>query len=107
MIIEGCDLTILDYEDLGQQPNGSFDARGEVIFTIRGWNPIEATRAALTQIILFGVTQDAGGVVVRPGSGPIPVGPWGWESLSPADQQTLVDMAVRQATRLMTRMPGQ
>jgi hypothetical protein len=105
-IIDGCDLRIDDYEDLGQQPDGAFRARGDVTFIIRGWSAIQATRAALTQIILFGVSQDAGGIVVRPGTGPVPVGPWGWTSLSTADQQTLIDMALRQVTRLLGPTQG-
>jgi hypothetical protein len=104
-VIEGCELRIDDYKELGQGADGFYMTDGQVTLTIHGWTATEASRAALTQIILFGITQDAGGIVIRPGSGPVPVGPWGWRSLTADDQQILTDMAIRQVTRLLTRLP--
>ena len=98
-------LRVDSYEDLGQQPNGIFSVRSTVTFFIRGLNPTQATRAALTEIILFGVSQDACGVVIRPCPCPIPIGLWGWTSLPAADQQTLINMAERQVTRLLLGEP--
>lgn len=38
---------------------------------------IDPGKWALVVYILFGVTNDGGGVVIMPGTGPIPVDPWG------------------------------
>jgi hypothetical protein len=107
-IIDGCDLRIDYYEDLGQRPSGLYWSRTNFTLTIRGWTAaaLQATRAALTQIILFG-TEDPCGVAGCPGSGPVSEGPWGWTSLSPADQEALTALALRQATKLLTRLPDE
>jgi hypothetical protein len=46
--------------------------------------------------ILFGVIQDGGGVGWRPGSGPVPIDPWGpyFERLPAEKRDILVSLAV-------------
>jgi hypothetical protein len=69
---------------------------------IRSFEPqIELDRRlwAAVLLILFGVTQDGGGVVIKPGSGPTPIDPWG--PLSREQAEVMVGMAVTQLATLV------
>jgi subtilisin family serine protease len=52
--------------------------------------------------VLFGVVQDAGGVVLPPGGPPRPVGPSGWEQLTPATRDVLLALAVTELAEGVT-----
>src|SRR5262249_51151476 len=47
---------------------------------------------AIVAQILFGVINDAGGLIWVPGRGPVPVDPWG--PLSPAERDVLTALAI-------------
>lgn len=53
--------------------------------------------------VLFGVTNDGGGVVIGPGVGPVPVGPWSPRvaRLSPATRDILVGLAITELSTLV------
>lgn len=52
--------------------------------------------------ILFGITQDGGGLGWVPGRGPIPVGPWGpLESLAPDKRDILVGLAMTELAGML------
>ena len=53
--------------------------------------------------ILFGVTQDGGGVVIKPGGGPIPIDPWGplVGHLAAEKQDVLVGLAVTELSSML------
>jgi hypothetical protein len=54
--------------------------------------------------VLFGVTQDGGGVIFVPGRGPVPVDPWGpmrMEQVTPAVRDALASLAVFELTTLI------
>jgi subtilisin family serine protease len=53
--------------------------------------------------ILFGVIQDGGGIVIKPGSGPIPIDPWGPLNLLAADKRdVLAALAMTELAELLT-----
>lgn len=57
--------------------------------------------AAVVQI-LFGVTSDAGGLVITPGGKPIPIDPWGpLMRLSTAKREALVGLAITELAALI------
>jgi hypothetical protein len=52
--------------------------------------------------ILFGVIQDGGGIVIKPGSGPIPIDPWGpLRHLTPAKRDILAGLAATELAELL------
>jgi subtilase family protein len=62
-------------------------------------------RWKLVAQILFGVDNDGGGVVIVPGQGPVPVGPWGplmMESISTEVRDVLAALAVHELAALST-----
>ena len=50
--------------------------------------------------ILFGVVNDAGGIVITPGGRPIPIDPWGPLRLSPSKRDVLLGLAVTELAEL-------
>src|SRR5690606_36408275 len=52
----------------------------------------DASRWSIVVRILFGVDDDAGGVVIVPGKGPVPIDPWTWRVRQPSGE--LGDMLV-------------
>ncbi len=60
-------------------------------------------RWAIVVQILFGVTQDGGGVIFVPGKGPVPVGPWGprVEHLAVEKRDILVGLAVTELASML------
>lgn len=65
---------------------------------------IDPSRWLAVAWILFGVAQDGGGVIVKPGGGPEPVdpmGPWGPLRLAPAKRDLLVGLAVTELGTLV------
>jgi hypothetical protein len=56
--------------------------------------------------ILFGVIQDGGGIVIKPGTGPIPIDPWGpLRHLTPPKRDVLTGLATTELAELL-RDPG-
>jgi hypothetical protein len=55
---------------------------------------------ALSIQILFGVVNDGPGVGIRPGGGPIPIGPWDPLRLTPAKRDVLLGLAVTELAAL-------
>ncbi len=55
-------------------------------------------------LILFGVIQDGGGVVIKPGGGPIPIDPWGPLNLGPSmhKRDVLAALAMTEMASLLT-----
>ena len=52
--------------------------------------------------ILFGVIQDGGGIVIKPGTGPIPIDPWGpLRHLTPAKRDVLAGLATTELAELL------
>jgi len=50
--------------------------------------------------ILFGVTQDGGGVVISPSGHPIPIDPWGpLQKISPEKKNVLINLAIAEMTK--------
>jgi hypothetical protein len=60
-------------------------------------------RWAIAVRILFGVTNDGGGLVWVPGRGPIPIGPWttNVEHVTPAVRDTLASLAIFEMAALV------
>lgn len=50
--------------------------------------------------ILFGVVNDGGGVVWKPGTGPIPIDPWGPMKLQPYQRDVLAGLAATELAKL-------
>ena len=73
--------------------------RGFVLTPVR--SPADWQLYEMVAIILFGVIQDGGGVVVVPGGPPIPEPPWGWEQLSPAIRNVLIGAAFSRLSALL------
>ena len=76
--------------------------RGFLLTPVR--SPADWQLYEMVSIILFGVIQDGGGVVVVPGGPPIPEPPWGWEQLPPAIRNVLIGAAF---SRLSGLLPDQ
>lgn len=54
-------------------------------------------------MILFGVIQDGGGIVIKPGSGPIPIDPWGpLFQMSEDKRNVLAALAITEVAELLT-----
>jgi hypothetical protein len=57
--------------------------------------PIDAHKWAAVIRILFGVTNDGGGLGITPGGKPVPIDPWGpLMRLAPAKRDVLLGMAI-------------
>ena len=67
------------------------------------FDAIRDDRWRLVVQILFGVTQDGGGVIIIPGKGPVPVDPWGPRvaHLAAEKRDILVGLALTELSSLM------
>jgi len=63
-------------------------------------------RWALSIQILFGVTQDGGGMGIRPGGGPVPIGPWDPLRLSAAKRDVILGLAITELAALASSRTG-
>jgi len=65
--------------------------------------PIESIRWGAVARILFGVTNDGGGLAIGPGGQPIPINPWGplRSSLSSETQDVLLALAVTELASMV------
>jgi peroxiredoxin len=60
----------------------------------------DTAKWAAVVMILFGVTQDGGGLVLTPGGKPIPIDPWGpLLRMSPEKRNLLINLAISEMTR--------
>ena len=63
---------------------------------------IDPSKWAAVMMILFGVTQDGGGLGLTPGGKPIPIDPWGPLSKMSADKKdVLINLAISELTKAM------
>lgn len=63
---------------------------------------VDLSKWAAVMTILFGVTQDGGGLGLTPGGKPIPIDPWGPLSrMSPEKKDVLVNLAISELTKAM------
>lgn len=61
---------------------------------------LDVSRWAAAVTILFGVTQDGGGLVITPGGKPIPIDPWGPLKRMSADKRNvLMNLAISEMTK--------
>jgi hypothetical protein len=73
--------------------------------TVSNWRMDERYWAAFVRI-LFGVTTDGGGVVWKPGVGPIPVDPWGPNFSHANGAARLIGLAAREMSKRAGRAPS-
>ncbi len=82
---------------IGVMPNLRAIVEQERIKNIFDWR-----RWMAVVYILFGVIQDGGGIVIKPGTGPIPIDPWGpLRHLSPAKRDVLAGLATTELAELL------
>ena len=81
---------------IGVMPNLRGIVERERINAIFDWR-----RWVAVVYILFGVIQDGGGIVIKPGSGPIPIDPWGPLRLAPAKRDVLAGLAATELAELL------
>lgn len=63
--------------------------------------PVPRDLALVSTILIGGVTQDGGGTAVFPPGLGVPIGPWGWSTLSAAQRDALIGLALNHAASVI------